>query len=83
MESVWALICLWNQARHVRTTRIRLAYADVNIDTAELDSREALSHGVPSQAYDRWERNGLRQEKKRKRRTSFRRLSVGLATRTR
>ena len=32
-------------------------YANINIDTAELDSWEAPEHGVPSQVYGRLERN--------------------------
>ncbi|KAL8299186.1 hypothetical protein RB594_008452 [Gaeumannomyces avenae] len=32
-------------------------YANVDIDTAEMDSWEAPPHGVPSQIYDRLERN--------------------------
>lgn len=32
-------------------------YANIDIDTAEMDSWEALAHGVPSQVYERLERN--------------------------
>jgi hypothetical protein len=34
-------------------------YADIDIDTAELDSWDAPPHGVPSQVYERLERNEL------------------------